>query len=126
MLGPLQNQHAVRHGRPAGRRRARRRRRTVLVGGEPDTEAPGYFYPTTLVADVDDGNPLVAEEQFGPALPIIRYTDLDEVIAARQRRSTIGLGASVWSQDVRARHATSPRGSRRAPSGSTRTATSTR
>ncbi len=50
----------------------------MLTGGDPDTDAPGHFYPLTLVADIDNDNPLVTEEQFGPALPIIRYTDVDE------------------------------------------------
>ena len=40
----------------------------VLIGGDP-VGGPGYFYPVTLVADVDHGCRLVDEEQFGPALP---------------------------------------------------------
>ena len=63
-----------------------------------DRDQPGHFYPTTLVADIDDDAPLVAEEQFGPALPIIRYRDLDEAIA-RANGVDVGLGASVWSSD---------------------------
>ena len=38
------------------------------------------------------------EEQFGPALPVIRYTDLDEVIGLANELE-FGLGASVWSTD---------------------------
>ena len=41
---------------------------------------------------------LVTEEQFGPALPIIRYTDLDDAVA-EANRSEAGLGGSVWSAD---------------------------
>ncbi|SQC36756.1 Succinate-semialdehyde dehydrogenase [NADP(+)] 1 [Rothia kristinae] len=41
---------------------------------------PDSFYPTTLVADIDPENPLVVQEQFGPALPIIRYSDLEWAI----------------------------------------------
>jgi acyl-CoA reductase-like NAD-dependent aldehyde dehydrogenase len=69
----------------------------VLIGGQP-IERPGYFYPITLVADVSDGIRLVDEEQFGPALPIIRYSDVDEVIE-RANRNPAGLGGSVWSSD---------------------------
>lgn len=69
----------------------------VLVGGNaPDK---GLFYPLTLIADLDNGNPLVDEEQFGPALPIIRYSDIDEVIE-RANDNPNGLGGSVWSRDV--------------------------
>jgi acyl-CoA reductase-like NAD-dependent aldehyde dehydrogenase len=70
----------------------------VLCGGEP-TDGPGLFYPVTLLAEAFDGMAIVDEEQFGPALPIIRYTDLDDAIA-RANNSANGLGASVWSADV--------------------------
>ena len=38
------------------------------------------FYPITLVTDIDDGAPLVDQEQFGPVLPIVRYRDLDDAV----------------------------------------------
>ncbi len=72
-----------------------------LVEAARDSEAgqPGYFYPATLVADIDNDNPLVAEEQFGPALPIIRYGTVDEAVAMANGLD-VGLGASVWSSDL--------------------------
>ncbi|GAB3119878.1 aldehyde dehydrogenase family protein [Glaciibacter psychrotolerans] len=98
VLGPLQNKaqfdivaDLVDKAKASGAR--------VLLGGTPDADQPGYFYPTTLIADIDPLNPLVVEEQFGPALPIIRYTDLDEVIALANGVD-VGLGGSVWSADV--------------------------
>lgn len=97
VLGPLQNKaqfdivdRLVTAAKDSGAR--------VLTGGDPDRDAPGYFYPTTLVADIDLDNPLVVEEQFGPVLPIIRYTDLDDAIA-HANSLDYGLGASVWSSD---------------------------
>ena len=69
-----------------------------LVGGEA-MSGPGYFYPLTLVADVTDGCRLVDEEQFGPILPIIKYSDIDEVIE-RSNNNPNGLGGSVWSNDI--------------------------
>jgi acyl-CoA reductase-like NAD-dependent aldehyde dehydrogenase len=71
----------------------------VLLGGNPDPGQPGYFYPTTLVADIDNTNPLVTEEQFGPALPIIRYSTIDEAIEYANGLD-VGLGASVWSPNL--------------------------
>ncbi|MEO1308553.1 MAG: aldehyde dehydrogenase family protein, partial [Pseudomonadota bacterium] len=68
----------------------------VLLGGEP---GQGLFFSPTIIADLDNGDPLVDEEQFGPALPIIKYSDLDEVIA-RANDSDNGLGGSVWSKDI--------------------------
>lgn len=101
-LGPLQNRaqfdkiiRLVDQARLDGAR--------ILTGGAP-VAGPGYFYPVTLVADAREGMAIVDEEQFGPALPILRYTDLDDAVA-RANASENGLGASVWSADVRAARA---------------------
>jgi acyl-CoA reductase-like NAD-dependent aldehyde dehydrogenase len=59
---------------------------------------PGYFHPVTLVRRVNDEMALVAEEQFGPVLPVLTYRDLGEAVA-RANASDLGLGASVWSAD---------------------------
>ncbi len=68
----------------------------VLLGGAPDD---GLFFPVTLVADLPEDAPLIREEQFGPALPIMRYTEVEEAIAAANA-SENGLGGSVWSRDI--------------------------
>ena len=70
----------------------------VLCGGEQPAD-PGYFLPQTIVADVTDGMRIVDEEQFGPLLPVIRYTDLDDAIR-RANGLESGLGGSVWSADA--------------------------
>nr|WP_246826385.1 aldehyde dehydrogenase family protein [Rhizobium binae] len=102
ILGPVQNElqfNKVRDLVDDARAKGGR----ILTGGAP-MDRPGYFYPITLVADVDHGVRLVDEEQFGPALPIIRYSDLDEVIA-RANQNPAGLGGSVWSADLeKAKH----------------------
>lgn len=77
---------------------AKSRGGNVLLGGEPDRDAPGWFYPATLIDGIDDDAALVAEEQFGPALPILKYSDVDDAIE-RANRGDAGLGASVWSAD---------------------------
>jgi acyl-CoA reductase-like NAD-dependent aldehyde dehydrogenase len=41
---------------------------------------------------------IVDEEQFGPALPVIRFRDVADAIA-RANSGTYGLTASVWSGD---------------------------
>ena len=79
VLGPIQNRAQFEKVRDIVED-ARAKGGRVLIGGNP-AGGPGYFYPVTLVADVSDGVRLVDEEQFGPALPIIRYSDVDEVIA---------------------------------------------
>ncbi|MFX8339350.1 aldehyde dehydrogenase family protein, partial [Acinetobacter baumannii] len=42
-----------------------------LRGKAAVPEGSGYFLPPRLVTGVDDAAPLVAEEQFGPSLPIL-------------------------------------------------------
>ena len=98
VLGPLQNKqqydivaNLVQAAKDGGAR--------VLTGGDPKADQPGFFYPTTLVADIDNDNPLVAEEQFGPALPIIKYTDLEQAIGWANELE-VGLGSSVWGSDL--------------------------
>jgi len=73
-------------------------RGTVLAGGEA-LDRPGYFIPPTIVRDLDDEAPLVREEQFGPVLPVLKYDDIDDVIA-RANNSEFGLGGSVWGKDL--------------------------
>jgi acyl-CoA reductase-like NAD-dependent aldehyde dehydrogenase len=68
----------------------------VLLGGEP---GEGLFFPPTLIADLSHDDPLVTEEQFGPALPIIKYSDVEDAIR-QANDSPNGLGGSVWSQDI--------------------------
>jgi len=70
----------------------------VLTGGTP-LDGPGYFYPITFVTEVKDGVRLVDEEQFGPVLPIIRYSDVDTIIT-KANANPHGLGGSVWGSDL--------------------------
>lgn len=96
VLGPLQNRAQFEIVRDLVDDAARNGGR-IVTGGAPATELGELFYPITLVADVTDGVALVDEEQFGPALPIIRYTDVDEAIASANGLD-VGLGASVWGE----------------------------
>lgn len=69
---------------------------SVIAGGAASGGGKGYFIRPTLVRDITEGARLVDEEQFGPVLPIIRYSNIDDVIA-RVNASHFGLGASIWS-----------------------------
>lgn len=72
----------------------------ILSGGAPLAGA-GYFYPPTIVAGLSDGVRLVDEEQFGPVLPVVRYSDIDDAVA-RANNNVNGLGGSVWGTDIEA------------------------
>ncbi len=71
---------------------------TIIAGGDIP-EGPGFFVPLTVVRDVTDGVRVVDEEPFGPVLPIIKFSDIADVIE-RANASPYGLGGSVWSSDV--------------------------
>lgn len=97
VLGPIQNQmqfnkvnELVEDAKANGA--------TIIRGGTA-MDSPGYFYPITLIGNVDNGSRIVDEEQFGPVLPIITYKSVDDAIQ-KANDTTTGLGGSVWSDDL--------------------------
>jgi acyl-CoA reductase-like NAD-dependent aldehyde dehydrogenase len=70
----------------------------AATGGRP-TEGPGYFFEPTVLVGAAEGSRIVDEEQFGPAVPVLKYTDIDDAIA-RANGTAFGLGGSVWSKDL--------------------------
>jgi acyl-CoA reductase-like NAD-dependent aldehyde dehydrogenase len=76
---------------------ARTRGARIVTGGVRP-KGPGYFYPLTVIADVTDDMGIVKEEQFGPAIPIIKYHTIEEAIE-RANSLDVGLGGSVWGND---------------------------
>ncbi|AJE80405.1 aldehyde dehydrogenase [Streptomyces albus] len=67
-----------------------------LATARRDVPERGYFLAPTVVADIRDGARLVDEEQFGPVLPVVRFTDEDDALH-RANATRYGLSASVWS-----------------------------
>lgn len=70
----------------------------VLSGGARLPQ-PGYFYPPTIVTGAAPDARLVAEEQFGPALPVVTYSNVQNAIDGANA-SPYGLGCSVWTSDL--------------------------
>lgn len=79
----------------------------VLLGGEIG-EGPGYFVPVTIVDNPPEDSRVVAEEAFGPILPLLKFSDIDDVIG-RANATEYGLAASVWSKDVKTARAVADR-----------------
>ncbi|MGM8888021.1 aldehyde dehydrogenase family protein, partial [Psychrobacter sp. 1U2] len=96
-FGPLQNQEQLNIVKALAKD-AKERGANFLCGGDV-TDESGYFYPITLVSNINDGARLVDEEQFGPILPIIKFSDVEEAIDSANRLQ-VGLGGSVWSQNI--------------------------
>ena len=70
---------------------------TLLLGGEvPD--GPGFFYPATVLVDVEPGQPAYDDELFGPVASIIRADD-DEDAMRIANDSRFGLGGAIFSGD---------------------------
>ncbi|WP_244928007.1 aldehyde dehydrogenase family protein [Nocardioides sp. W7] len=76
---------------------ARARGGQIRTGGAPADRA-GHFYPPTVVTGLEDTARLVAEEQFGPALPVLVFDDVAEAVE-RANSTEFGLSASVWTSD---------------------------
>jgi acyl-CoA reductase-like NAD-dependent aldehyde dehydrogenase len=75
----------------------RHRGARILAGGTvPD--GPGYFISPTVVTDIAEDSRLVSEEQFGPILPILKFSDVDDAVR-RANDTRYGLSGSVWSSD---------------------------
>jgi succinate-semialdehyde dehydrogenase / glutarate-semialdehyde dehydrogenase len=70
----------------------------VLAGGRaPDR--PGFYYEPTVLDRVSQEMPVLTEEVFGPAVPIVRAADADD--AVRLANDTrFGLGSNVWTSDL--------------------------
>ncbi len=71
---------------------------TVLTGGHR-IEGSGYFYQPTVLTDVKPGSPVHEQEIFGPVMPIVPFTDVDEVIALANA-TDYGLASYVYTRDL--------------------------
>jgi aldehyde dehydrogenase (NAD+) len=71
----------------------------LLTGGDR-CGSKGYFIQPTVFEGVRDEMKIAQEEIFGPVMSIMKFKDVDDVIA-RGNRTTFGLAAAVWTRDIK-------------------------
>lgn len=96
VLGPIQNKRQYERVL-ALIDDARKSGLTLLEGaGVPD--GGGYFIPVTIVDNPPENSRVVQEEAFGPVLPLLKFKDVDDVVA-RANASDYGLAGAIWSKN---------------------------
>ncbi len=71
-----------------------------LTGGEDgDPSGTGYYVPITILDNPPEDARIVAEEQFGPVMPLMKFATEDEAVE-RANASEYGLAGAVWTRDT--------------------------
>ncbi|QZD87449.1 aldehyde dehydrogenase family protein [Qipengyuania psychrotolerans] len=70
-----------------------------LTGGDNDPSGTGYYVPITILDNPPEDARIVAEEQFGPVMPLMKFATVDEAIE-RANNSDYGLAGAVWTKDT--------------------------
>jgi acyl-CoA reductase-like NAD-dependent aldehyde dehydrogenase len=72
----------------------------VLTGGaRPESIPRGYFYMPTVVSNLSQEMRIYGEEIFGPVMPIVPFSDIEEVLKLANS-TDYGLAAYVQTHDL--------------------------
>ncbi|KAF2668514.1 aldehyde dehydrogenase [Microthyrium microscopicum] len=99
MLGPIQNEmqfNKVKEFFADSKKNGYK----FALGDAEVAASKGFFIQPTIIDNPPNDSLIIREEPFGPILPVQPWSDLEEVIA-RANNTDTGLGASVWTKDVK-------------------------
>lgn len=99
LMGPLMTQSARQHALELVADAVAAGAKVVCGGGIPKEPAQGFFMEPTILRDVKPDMRVSREEIFGPVLPVIRYSDADDVLAMAND-TPYGLAAYVFTTDL--------------------------
>ena len=77
---------------------------TILTGGgRPEGIVKGYFIAPTIITDLSKESRCVREEIFGPVVTVMPFDEEEEIIE-QANDTSYGLGATIWTNDLRRAH----------------------
>ncbi|OCK82597.1 aldehyde dehydrogenase [Lepidopterella palustris CBS 459.81] len=97
IIGPVQNE--MQYGKVKDLFEDTKKNGYKTVNGGIGAPTNGFYFEPTIVDSPPENARVVIEEQFGPIVPSMPWTDEAELIE-RVNDSNMGLGASIWSNDV--------------------------
>ena len=96
-MGPIQNE--TQYERVKGFISDIEKEKGKFATGGIVENKPGFFINPTIIDNPADDSRIVTEEPFGPIIPLLSWKDEADVLA-RANDTRMGLGASVWSNDI--------------------------
>lgn len=96
-VGPVQNKMQFEKAKDLFSSITTENLKAVLGGSIEDSH--GYYIHPTIIDNPPEGSRVVQEEPFAPILPVMKWSDEDDVIKKANALDT-GLGSSVWSKDL--------------------------
>ena len=100
-MGPMHTARALDRAQGLVAAAARRSAKVQVLGQIADRAGfeRGHFMRPTVVSDIADDAPLMAEEQFCPAVPVATYREIDDAVD-RANSTIFGFGGSIWSRNI--------------------------
>lgn len=95
-FGPVQNEMQFEKAKDLFSSLSTESLKTALGGSIENSH--GYYIHPTIVDNPPESSRVVQEEAFAPILPVLKWSDEDDVLERANALKT-GLGSSVWSKD---------------------------